>query len=102
MKDPEIFGTEVGSVKSGVEIATSYLQMWGVPYVSEIREVASLNDKSGQSCEDRHKTCEDISLKDSYTKSVEKVQSELYKPTTSRPAAASQQPKASQQEEKEE
>jgi len=73
MKDPDMFDSGLSSVKTGVDIATSYLQSWGVPYVTEIRDAASLNANDNLTCEQRHKQCEDISLKDSYNKSVHKV-----------------------------
>lgn len=100
MKDPEIFGSEVHSMKSSVEMVTSYLQLWGVPYVTEIRDAASLNDKSGKSCAERHPECEDISLKNSYTKSVEKVkevQSQLNRPHTT-PTPQQEEKKEEQEE----
>merc|ERR1712142_717064 len=73
MMEPEMFGNGAKSVRSGVAMATSFLQSWGVPYVTQIQEAANPADKAGGSCEERYKQCQEISLKESYVKSAEKV-----------------------------
>jgi len=73
MREPEMFGNGAKSVRSGVAMATTFLQSWGVPYVTEIQEAADLAEKSGGSCEERYNQCQEISLKESYVKSAEKV-----------------------------
>merc|ERR1712002_1186654 len=63
--------------------------MGGVPYVSQIRDAASLNAKDNLTCEERHKQCQDISLKESYNKSVHRVNK--VKEQINRPASNHQQ-----------
>ena len=36
-------GTGASTVKSGVQMATKFLESWGVPYLSEITEATTLN-----------------------------------------------------------
>jgi len=73
MKDKNMFGTGASNVRSGIQYATGILKNFNVPYVNEIREAASLNDQSGRSCGELHPSCTNVSLKESYDKSVKKV-----------------------------
>jgi len=73
MKDNQMFGTGANTVRSGIRYATSFLTSWGIPYVDDIREAASLNDNSGKTCAELYSGCRHVSLKESYDNSVKKV-----------------------------
>jgi len=82
MKEPEMFGSGATRVKSGVQMASKFLEAWGGPYVAQLTEAAQIRQQGSESCEEKYRSCVDISLKDSYTASAEKVKGVFIEPTT--------------------
>lgn len=73
MEKPEIFGSGAVTVKSGVKYAASFLAPMGIPIISQLVDATTATDQDRRTCEKRFAACRDISLRESYKQSAERL-----------------------------
>ena len=70
-------GSGASRVKTGVQYAASWLAPLGFSIVDQISEAAMIDSKGSRNCEERFKTCQQISLKETVAEKSEEVRLSL-------------------------
>lgn len=101
MDEPEMFGAGASKVKSGVQVATSWLKPFGFSIVDEISKATTVDAQDSRTCEERFEECNKISLKETVEEKAAAV-NDVKKDLVSEPEEIEDEEVAEEEEEEEE